>query len=236
MFLGGCLDDDVGFILFLQADEVAKEVNSWVDNMTSGLIKELLPSGSIDHNTRLVFGNALYFKGAWDKKFDATKTTDSEFHLLNGSSVQVPFMASKEKQFLSAHDGFKVLGLPYKKEIAYLWFHCNLSSSTSLVSKLNIHLACSYGASYGECPIARLVTKSYWLQYDSNTNDQVSLLMYQCMACGGVLSLTWYNSDYVDLLPMTSMQLCPNQQLGYPGRTYKFYDGPVQYSFGHDLS
>ncbi|KAJ0963411.1 hypothetical protein J5N97_028533 [Dioscorea zingiberensis] len=100
-----------------KADEVAKEVNSWVNNMTSGLIKELLPSGSIDHNTRLVFGNALYFKGAWDKKFDATETTDSEFHLLNGSSVQVPFMTSKEKQFLSAHDGFKVLGLPYKKGI-----------------------------------------------------------------------------------------------------------------------
>ncbi|KAH7673537.1 Serpin family protein [Dioscorea alata] len=99
------------------ADQVAKEVNSWVENVTSGLIKELLPSGSVDHSTRLVFGNALYFKGAWDKKFDATKTADSEFHLLDGGSVPVPFMTTKDKQLLSAHDGFKVLGLPYKKGV-----------------------------------------------------------------------------------------------------------------------
>ena len=92
-------------------------MNSWVENVTSGLINELLPSGYVDHNTRLVFGNALYFKGAWDKKFDATKTTDSDFHLLDGRSLQVPFMTGKDKQLLSAHNGFKVLGLPYKKGV-----------------------------------------------------------------------------------------------------------------------
>ncbi|KAJ0980541.1 hypothetical protein J5N97_008796 [Dioscorea zingiberensis] len=53
---------------------------------------------------------------------------------------------------------------------------------------------------------------------------------------GGRLPLTWYNADYVDALPMTSMKLRPNKELGYPGRTYKFYDGPVQYPFGHGLS
>ncbi|KAH7673536.1 Serpin family protein [Dioscorea alata] len=99
------------------ADQVAKEVNSWVENLTSGLIKDLLPSGSVDHSTRLIFGNALYFKGLWEKKFDAMETTDSEFHLLDGSSVQVPFMTSEDKQLLSAHDGFKVLGLPYKRGV-----------------------------------------------------------------------------------------------------------------------
>ncbi|KAJ0976457.1 hypothetical protein J5N97_018422 [Dioscorea zingiberensis] len=53
---------------------------------------------------------------------------------------------------------------------------------------------------------------------------------------GGKLPITWYNGDYVDALPMTSMQLRPNKELGYPGRTYKFYEGPVQYPFGHGLS
>ena len=33
------------------------------------------------------------------------------------------------------------------------------------------------------------------------------------------------------------MQLRPNEELNYPGRTYKFYDGPsVLYPFGHGLS
>eukprot|EP00262_Sarcandra_glabra_P003884 TRINITY_DN14727_c0_g1_i1.p1 TRINITY_DN14727_c0_g1~~TRINITY_DN14727_c0_g1_i1.p1 ORF type:complete len:414 (+),score=74.58 TRINITY_DN14727_c0_g1_i1:106-1347(+) len=98
-----------------KAVEVANEVNSWAENVTSGLIKELLPSGSVDSSARLVFANALYFKGAWSDKFDVSKTKDSEFHLLNGTTVQVPFMTSKKKQFLSSFNGFKALKLPYKQ-------------------------------------------------------------------------------------------------------------------------
>ncbi|XP_030950365.1 serpin-ZX [Quercus lobata] len=98
-----------------KAAEVTSTVNSWAEKETSGLIKEVLPSGSVDSTTRLIFANALYFKGAWDEKFDASATKESDFHLLNGSSVQVPFMTSKKKQVVGAYDGFKVLGLPYKQ-------------------------------------------------------------------------------------------------------------------------
>ncbi|KAF8405128.1 hypothetical protein HHK36_010026 [Tetracentron sinense] len=98
-----------------KAVEVASEVNSWAEKETSGLIKEVLPSGSVDASTRLVFANALYFKGAWNDKFDASKTKDYDFHILNGSSVQVPFMTSKKKQVVAAYNGFKVLALPYKQ-------------------------------------------------------------------------------------------------------------------------
>ncbi|XP_010255122.1 PREDICTED: serpin-ZX [Nelumbo nucifera] len=98
-----------------KAVEVANEVNSWAEKATSGLINEVLPAGSVDNSTRLVFANALYFKGAWSEKFDASKTKNYDFHLLNGSSTQAPFMTSKEKQFISAHGDFKVLGLPYKQ-------------------------------------------------------------------------------------------------------------------------
>ncbi|XP_042419823.1 serpin-ZXA-like, partial [Zingiber officinale] len=99
----------------IKADEVANEINSWVENVTSNLIKELLPPGSVDSDTRLVLGNALYFKGSWTEKFDASKTLNSEFYLLNGTSVEVAFMTSRKKQFLASYDGFKVLRLPYKQ-------------------------------------------------------------------------------------------------------------------------
>lgn len=98
-----------------KAGEVTNLVNSWAEKETSGLVKEILPSGAVDSSTRLVFANALYFKGAWNDKFDASITKDHDFHLLNGSSIQVPFMTSKKKQFISAFNGFKVLGLPYKQ-------------------------------------------------------------------------------------------------------------------------
>ncbi|KAL4649772.1 hypothetical protein ACB092_01G038600 [Castanea dentata] len=98
-----------------KAAEVTSTVNLWAEKETSGLIKVVLPSGSVDSTTRLIFANALYFKGAWDEKFDASATEESDFHLLNGSSVQVPFMTSKRKQIVGAYDGFKVLELPYKQ-------------------------------------------------------------------------------------------------------------------------
>ncbi|TYJ35092.1 hypothetical protein E1A91_A05G213300v1 [Gossypium mustelinum] len=98
-----------------KAVQVAGEVNMWAEKETNGLIKEVLPPGSVDASTRLIFANALYFKGAWNEAFDASKTKDHDFHLINGSSVKVPFMTSKKKQTVSAYDGFKVLGLPYKQ-------------------------------------------------------------------------------------------------------------------------
>jgi len=101
--------------MVLKAVEVRNKVNLWAEKKTNGLIKEILPQGSIDDLTRLIFANALYFKGLWYEKFDASKTKDYDFHLLSGSSVKVPFMTSKKKQFIRAFDGFKVLGLPYKQ-------------------------------------------------------------------------------------------------------------------------
>lgn len=57
----------------------------------------------------------MYFKGAWNKKFDASKIIDDEFFLLDGSSVQVTLMTSEEDQYIRAFDNFKVLSLPYKQ-------------------------------------------------------------------------------------------------------------------------
>ncbi|KAK3130529.1 hypothetical protein QOZ80_6BG0494710 [Eleusine coracana subsp. coracana] len=54
---------------------------------------------------------------------------------------------------------------------------------------------------------------------------------------GGRLPLTWFKNKYISQIPMTSMAFRPVPQLGYPGRTYKFYDGPhVLYPFGYGLS
>lgn len=92
-----------------------KEVNSWVAETTNGLIKELLPHGSLDISTALVLANALYFKGEWNHKFDPSKTRNGEFYLFNGSTIQVPFMTSRNKQFIRFFDDFRALKLPYQQ-------------------------------------------------------------------------------------------------------------------------
>ncbi|KAK1364232.1 Serine protease inhibitor (SERPIN) family protein [Heracleum sosnowskyi] len=98
-----------------KAEEVRNLVNSWVDNTTRGLIKDILAPGSVGSSTQLMLANALYFKGKWTEPFNASYTKHFDFHLLYSSSVQVPFMTSMKKQFISVFDGFKVLKLPYQR-------------------------------------------------------------------------------------------------------------------------
>ncbi|OIV91671.1 hypothetical protein TanjilG_26524 [Lupinus angustifolius] len=53
---------------------------------------------------------------------------------------------------------------------------------------------------------------------------------------GGRLPNTWYPQEYINKVPMTNMDMRSNPASGYPGRTYRFYKGPVVYPFGHGLS
>ncbi|XP_022760646.1 beta-D-xylosidase 1-like [Durio zibethinus] len=51
---------------------------------------------------------------------------------------------------------------------------------------------------------------------------------------GGKLPMTWYPQDYVAKVPMTKMGMRPTGD--YPGRTYRFFKGPVVFPFGHGMS
>ncbi|CAH2047313.1 unnamed protein product, partial [Thlaspi arvense] len=98
-----------------KAEQVRIKLNQWASDHTNGFIRNLLPPGSITSVTKQVYGNALYFKGAWEHKFDKSLTKNKKFHLLVGEPVSVPFMSSHKSQYIKAYDGFKVLGLPYRQ-------------------------------------------------------------------------------------------------------------------------
>ncbi|KAK9102743.1 hypothetical protein Sjap_019997 [Stephania japonica] len=102
-----------------KASEAREEINEWIKKETNGLIVTLIPEGAIHDKTALVLANSLYFKGAWTNKFDKSKTKLTEFHLLDGSSVQVPMMTTKEDQYIRAFEDFKVLELPYGPKQMY---------------------------------------------------------------------------------------------------------------------
>ncbi|KAJ9696635.1 hypothetical protein PVL29_008714 [Vitis rotundifolia] len=53
---------------------------------------------------------------------------------------------------------------------------------------------------------------------------------------GGKLPMTWYPQEYLSKVPMTTMAMRSIPSKAYPGRTYRFYKGPVVYQFGHGLS
>ncbi|CAM0879340.1 unnamed protein product [Alopecurus aequalis] len=100
---------------FVRNSEAAREqINAWVAQATNNLIKSVFARGSITSDTRVVLGNAIYFKGKWEHPFDKNRTTNKLFHLIHGGTVDVPFMQSSDRQFIAVHDGFKVLQLRYK--------------------------------------------------------------------------------------------------------------------------
>jgi len=96
-------------------DDAARlAINAWVEDQTNNKIQNLLadPLGEL---TRLVLVNAIYFKGQWNDKFVADKTTVEKFHLSSGGVVDVNMMHSKKKFNLTYIEEVKsrVLELPY---------------------------------------------------------------------------------------------------------------------------
>ncbi|GMP86814.1 hypothetical protein CsSME_00039454 [Camellia sinensis var. sinensis] len=124
------------------ADKVIDEVNSWVENETKGLIKDLFRPGSTNGDTALLFANALYFKGKWDRKFDKKLTRNMKFHLLNGKTVRVPLMTRekfKHHHLYGSFDGYKILSIPYQSSQFYMYFFLpdDTNGLPTLVKRLN---------------------------------------------------------------------------------------------------
>ncbi|XP_051218333.1 putative serpin-Z8 [Lolium perenne] len=96
-------------------EEARSQINAWVAHATSNLIGSIFGPRSITPLTRVVLGNAIYFKGKWERPFDKKRTTNKLFYRLDGGTVDdVPFMKSRSSQFIAVHDGFKVLKLRYQ--------------------------------------------------------------------------------------------------------------------------
>lgn len=93
-----------------------QEINDYIAEQTEQRIKDLLPDGFIDQDTRLVLTNAIYFNAAWAYKFAGYLTQDAPFTLLDGSQVDVPMMRFGEANNLqyAAGEGFQAVALPYE--------------------------------------------------------------------------------------------------------------------------
>ena len=93
------------------AEPVRREINHWIERQTADKIQELIPTGALDSETRLVLTNAIYFSGEWQRPFNETLVQDfsvSEAHKLNA-----PMMHKEESVGYAAVDGIQMVELPY---------------------------------------------------------------------------------------------------------------------------
>jgi len=108
----GAAAENVDFVL----DETRLNINKWVEDFTHQKIKDLIPNGAFDALTRLTLVNAVYFKGSWLQKFDATQTKVEPFYLgSQDKSIDTEMMHIKTKLgsgYLDDLDA-RVLELPY---------------------------------------------------------------------------------------------------------------------------
>ncbi|HVP95708.1 serpin family protein [Methanoregula sp.] len=99
-----------------QPDASRQTINTWVAEKTNNKIQDLLPAGSVSSMTRLVITNAVYFKGTWEKQFDANQTTDAPFSIPGGSQVTVKMMQQTGKDAVYPYAetaDLQMLSLPY---------------------------------------------------------------------------------------------------------------------------
>jgi serpin B len=107
---------------FAGATEKARvTINDWVEKKTEDRIKEILPIGAIDGDTRMVLVNAVYFNASWAKKFEPSATAPAPFTRSDGSVAQVSMMHETESMEYGKGDGWEAVSIPYDgNELALL--------------------------------------------------------------------------------------------------------------------
>jgi serpin B len=88
-------------------------INAWVAANTRDRIPELFPTGTPTRESRLVLANAVALDADWKTPFDAARTRAGDFHLLDGTVVQVPTMQGGDGVEVGRGEGWTAVRLPY---------------------------------------------------------------------------------------------------------------------------
>ncbi len=92
------------------------KINTWVAGETEQRIKNILPPGAVDSETKLVIVNAIYFLADWAHPFNASLTQPRDFFVGGTTAKQIPTM-SQTRSFMYSHDaGASLIELPYKDQ------------------------------------------------------------------------------------------------------------------------
>ncbi|KDR09404.1 Serpin I2 [Zootermopsis nevadensis] len=103
---------------FLKPVEAAKQINSWVSNVTHNRISSILDPDAISARTQLVLVNVIFLKGVWLTPFRTENTAERSFSPRPGVEIKVPIMHHTGK-FRAGDDpslGAKWVELPFDGE------------------------------------------------------------------------------------------------------------------------
>ncbi len=101
---------DTSILDFLNPSTL-QTINQWVNDNTDSKIPKILDE--IEPNAVLFLINAIYFKGSWQTEFDPSDTSDGQFHLVDGSTKQVPMMYRTGPYPVYNGEDFQAINIPY---------------------------------------------------------------------------------------------------------------------------
>ena len=90
-----------------------KVINGWVSGRTEQRIPELLVPGVLTPESRLTLVNAIYLKAPWLVPFAPEATQPGTFTRADGSTVDVPLMATGTSLRHAAGTGWEAVEIPY---------------------------------------------------------------------------------------------------------------------------
>lgn len=96
-----------------QSERARQTINTWVEEKTQQKIKELFKPGVINPETRLILGNAIYFKGKWVSQFEVKETVATDFYVTPRETIKVPMMSQTAAFTYKDFDDFSAMDLPY---------------------------------------------------------------------------------------------------------------------------
>ncbi|KAL7717248.1 Serine protease inhibitor [Entamoeba marina] len=99
-------------VKFSEQPEVERiRINDYIETLTHGLIKDLIPSGSISSLTRLVITNAMYFKNQWKEQFELIP---NGIHFKDIGEVKSMEVLNEMKFFHT--NNYTSISIPYKND------------------------------------------------------------------------------------------------------------------------
>ena len=115
-------------------------INRWANTHTNGKIPRILDE--IKPETILFLVNTIYFKAAWEYRFDPWRTGYGTFHLITGEKKRVPMMtmdAWRLSYWYYRGDTFQGISLPYRDRTMsmYIFLPDPESNLNTFLERLN---------------------------------------------------------------------------------------------------
>jgi serpin B len=91
--------------------DAVKTINKWCSDNTNGLIDKMIEE--IPGDAVMYLMNALYFKGIWSNKFDASNTQKKPFYKEDGTSISAYLMFQNTEMKYFEDDNLSLASLDY---------------------------------------------------------------------------------------------------------------------------